>query len=418
MKNNGSTKILISSEVLSRTYESAIFLGQNKNYEFIYRNDLKISRYYKIYASIIFKILSIKYFYRSKTFRYRLIRTIGIFDLLLDIKDLKISLKRLGLIVLKMLSIIFLLPFALIPRRHISKLNSWMPTGSDLQGIVNGSDVLIFPFTAFEHEQLFLPTLCKRHNVKLVYIADNWDNLSSKTIILDPPDKMFVWGEQSSNHATEIQGFSPDIIEIGSSPRLQVYKNTSNAGVTKKTLGFMGAFMYFDEISIINKICAQLPAQWDILYRPHPWAMSKTDFLRAKLDERVKIDIDDEGNINYGIEATSSFFERVAISTGGLTTMMVESLLANRPCIALAINDHPLNFYSPRIALKSYTHFEGIADLPNLHIVEDITNFGEVFVEASKRKNQKFLSESLKYIVDSSQPATLENIHKAIKCTT
>lgn len=414
MKNNGSTKILISSEVLSRTYESAIFLGQNKNYEFIYRNDLKISCYYKIYASIIFKILSIKYFYRSKTFRYRLIRTIGIFDLLLDIKDLKISFKRLALIVLKMLSIIFLLPFALMPRRHISKLNSWMPTGSDLQEIVNGSDVLIFPFTAFEHEQLFLPTLCKRHNVKLVYIADNWDNLSSKTIILDPADKMFVWGEQSSNHATEIQGFSPDIIEIGSSPRLQVYKNTSNAGVTKKTLGFMGAFMYFDEISIINKICEQLPAQWDILYRPHPWAMKKTEFFSAKLDERVKIDLDDNGNVNYSLEATKDFFEKVAITTGGLTTMMLESLIAGRPCIPLAISDHPLNFYSPRTALNNYTHFEGVAGLPSLHLVDDINEFGEAFMEALSDDNPELQTHSLEYYVDITQPATLDNIHKAI----
>ena len=82
------TKILISGRVLSRTYQSQEFLDEELNYDFIYSKDLKLSFYYKIYASIIFKILSIKYSYRSKTFKYRLLRGTGIFDILIDLAEI------------------------------------------------------------------------------------------------------------------------------------------------------------------------------------------------------------------------------------------------------------------------------------------------------------------------------------------
>jgi len=301
-------KILIGSPALARTYTRKEFLQGGTNYAFIDTSQMRISAVYKLYAAAMFKILSLKYAYRSKTFRYRLIRTTGIFDLLLGFEQRKIELKSLFMMPLKVFAILVLAPFALLPRRVLSMINRALPTEKENQILVSSCDTLIFPFTAFEVEQLFLPKVCKQAGVKLIYIADNWDNLSSKTVILDPPDKIFVWGRQSVYHARKIQGLDKDVISIGSSPRLQVYNHIENGQEPLRVIGFMGSFMYFDEVSVINKICEMLPDDWKLLYRPHPWAMRQQPTGKA-LHGKAYLDLKDGGAFDDSIDGTKSFFQ-------------------------------------------------------------------------------------------------------------
>jgi len=90
--------------------------------------------------------------------------------------------------------------------------------------------------------------------------------------------------------------------------------------------------------------------------------------------------------------------------------MLLESLVAGRPSIALTIDDTPLNFFSPKIAYKSYVHFEGIEDLSNFLIIDDLLDFPEAFQNLRARKNQMSTDDKLTYYVDVETPATLTRI--------
>ena len=402
-------KILIGNPALARTYTRQEFLQGNTNHSFIYASELSITAVYSLYAAVMFKILSLKYAFRSRTFRYRIIRTTGIFDLLLSFEKKRLDWKSLFMLPLKVAALLVLAPFALLPHSILSMINRVMPVAKENRNLISSCDILIFPFTAFEVEQLFLPKLCKDAGIKLVYIADNWDNLSSKTVILDPPDKIFVWGNQSVCHARLIQGLDEDIISIGSSPRLQVYNCMDNSSDSLKVIGFMGSFMYFDEISVINKICVMLPDDWKLLYRPHPWAMRQQSSNQS-LHEKASFDVSDVGAFDDSISATRNFFQKVDLTVGGLTTMMLESLVAGRPCIALTIDDSPLNFYSPKMAYKNYTHFEGIENISDLLLIDNLLDFPAAFEYLKSKNRRKGTDKTLSYYVQVELPATLTNI--------
>lgn len=411
--NKCKVKILIGSPVIGRTYLSQEFLQGYEDPIFVFSSQLHFSAAYKMYAAIMFKVLSIKYACRSKTFRYRLIRTTGIFDVILSIGLGKCNWKALLGVPLKVLTLIVLIPFAFFPRSILSTLNGMVPIGRQNRETLADCDILIFPFTAYEIEQLMLPKLCKEENIKLIYIADNWDNLSSKTVILDEPDCIFVWGEQSVQHAKEIQGFKESIIRIGSSPRLQVYRDISKTAGAPKVLGFLGAFMYFDEVTVINRICEMLPANWRLLYRPHPWAMKEQELALRDLHEKASLDLNSEGIQDISIDGTRNFFEKVDCTIGGLTTMVLESLVAGRPCIALAIGDGPYNFYSPKVAYANYTHFEGIEKLKNFCILANIEDFPSAFLRLISAEPDQGCDEALEFYVDTSRPA---NIKRVLEC--
>ena len=89
-------------------------------------------------------------------------------------------------------------------------------------------DIVLYPTNAYEPLVSEVPKLCKSLNSKSFFLIDNWDNLSSKSILLNKPDYLAVWGEQTKKHATRIQNInSKRVFSIGT-PRYDkffYYKN-------------------------------------------------------------------------------------------------------------------------------------------------------------------------------------------------
>ena len=62
-------------------------------------------------------------------------------------------------------------------------------------------DLVVYPTNAFEPLVSEIPIICKNYKVKSYFLIDNWDNLSSKSILINQPDYISVWGKQTANHA-------------------------------------------------------------------------------------------------------------------------------------------------------------------------------------------------------------------------
>ena len=58
-------------------------------------------------------------------------------------------------------------------------------------------DLVVMPSGGFEPEGLDLARICKKRGIRTLFLVDNWDNLSSKTIFYARPDFITVIGRQS-----------------------------------------------------------------------------------------------------------------------------------------------------------------------------------------------------------------------------
>lgn len=319
-----------------------------------------ISRSYVLLSAFVFKVFLVKNLFKSKTFLYRLVRGTSLFDFLFELSRKKISLTLLLITILKVAFLAPILVIALVPSGLLKKLAQLRVPKELEAAVVNSRKRVWFPFMGFDTEQLYLPYLCRKYNRELVYAVDNWDNLSSKTVMIDYPDRIFVWGFQSYDHAVRIQGCNPDIVSIAPSPRLSIYRTFKRSSNFVKKVGFAGAFMSFDEYEALLLVLNSLPDDWEIVYRPHPWAMREPSLREIEATNRISV---------QKLGGLDEFFDSVDFVVGGLTTVLLESTLVDVPYIALAYSDSPLNFYSPKMALSQYEHFRDIGKLPSVKLV-------------------------------------------------
>src|SRR3989304_1182537 len=93
---------------------------------------------------------------------------------------------------------------------------------SDAIQKVNPS-VVLFPSSAYDPAGTDIIKVCKKMHIPSLFLIDNWDNLSSKSIMWVKPDYLGVWGEQSVEHGVRIQGIEKDRIGILGTPRFDKY---------------------------------------------------------------------------------------------------------------------------------------------------------------------------------------------------
>ena len=95
--------------------------------------------------------------------------------------------------------------------------------------------------------------------------------------------------------------------------------------------------------------------------------------------------------------------------------MMIESLIAGRPCIALNHEDNFLNFYSPKKAFNNYIHFDGINQLQRFRLLNNLEIFRSVFDELTNENKLQTTDDWLRYYVDVKKPATLKTIREVVR---
>ena len=123
------------------------------------------------------------------------------------------------------------------------------------------------------------------------YVVWSWDNLSSKGLLHEPPDRLFVWNELQAREAAELHGIDPETVAItgapcfddffelrSSSPRDELLRS---AGLDPKqrTVLYLGssAFIAPEEPVFVDRWLAALRNHPDpmlreanVLLRPHP----------------------------------------------------------------------------------------------------------------------------------------------------
>ena len=144
-----------------------------------------------------------------------------------------------------------------------------------------------------------IPIICNKLEIKSYFLIDNWDNLSSKSILINRPDFISVWGTQTANHARKIQNIPKKSIFICGTPRYESFFKKKNLKLkkiyNKKYILFLGTSLKFNEEMIVEKIDKILQKNSKffkncyLVYRPHPWRQS-TDLINLKNLKKTIID--------------------------------------------------------------------------------------------------------------------------------
>ena len=74
--------------------------------------------------------------------------------------------------------------------------------------------IILFPSSAYDPVAIDLTLIGKSHKITTFNLIDNWDNLSSKSILWVLSDFVGVWGQQSKEHAIDIQCYNPESVKI------------------------------------------------------------------------------------------------------------------------------------------------------------------------------------------------------------
>jgi hypothetical protein len=264
-------------------------------------------------------------------------------------------------------------------------LKSLIPINESLYKLIqNGQyDLIIFPSGAYEATSVDLTHIAKKEKIPSLCLVDNWDNLSSKTLMWARPSHLGVWGEQAKQFALSIHGFTPEKVTPIGTPRFEGYFSGPSTQRSRlypfPYILFVGSAIPFDELAAIRNLERALNStgrkDLRIVYRPHPWQQKrKTDaiftedkFSRTILDRQIALAYEqgvspETANPSFqpDLDYYPSLLRNAEAVVGPLTTMLLEASLCQTPVVGLSYHDG-FHFNPARGYLTHFDGFEAVA---------------------------------------------------------
>lgn len=268
-------------------------------------------------------------------------------------------------------------------------------------------DIILFPSSAYNPISNDIIEIGAKKKIKTVFLIDNWDNLSSKTVFLKKPDFITVWGRQSLEHAVKIHGFKEKQVIMIGTPRFDIYYRTLNnlprSPAKGKYVLFTGAALEMDETGALKELDEEIEQNRDIygdlkiIYRPHPWRHGKNDFNESDF-KHVELDIQMKDHYSRlkqsehsnrsrkvwyfqpNIEYYPEILGNALFIVSPLTTMALEALIMEKK-VLLIVYDDGKNFTTPKNVFKYYEHFRGIEKLKGFVFCKEKSSLKRQFRE-------------------------------------
>jgi len=396
-----------------------------------------------------------RYRKKSTTFQFRIMRMFGLqnlnfFSSLAQLKQFLSFVKKKLSRTSKPLQYIFFGTFFIFPF-FIFFYKMKLILNKSLEKYIESikPDLILFPSSAFDPIGYDILEIGTKKKVITLFLIDNWDNLSSKTVFQRKPDFITVWGRQSLEHGVKIQGLKEkQIIEIGT-PRFNIYYKTLNnlpkSPLNGKFVLFTGAALPMDETGALKELDEEIEQNRDIygdikiIYRPHPWRQGTNDFdesyfkhveldmqmkdhyLRLKkrdelFKERVEL-VDFQPSIDY----YPAILGNALFIVAPLTTMALEALIMEKK-VLLIVYDDGQHFTTPKNVFKYYEHFRGIEKLNGFVFCEEKSRlkqqFRETYVSISKDGFKPIKSDLSYFILNDNreyQQRLLDAIEYSLK---
>jgi hypothetical protein len=255
---------------------------------------------------------------------------------------------------------------------------------------------IIVPSSLYDSLTNDVIVTARAHGIPTIVLQTSWDNLSSKGIVAMPPDVMGVWGEQSVNHAVDLQGMTRERCVVVGSPYYEGFfrRPRRSKAEARRALGlpldgltvlFGGSFRQFDEADLLRRIegaidAGRLPRML-IFYRPHPgrelreeanffdfhWKYTVMDeevavVYRANLEGRMI----SQNEFGYSLDRLADIYSAVDLTISPMSSIVLESLLFGLPVLGIGYSDGR-NRWGPE-KTSQMTHFSELSEVAGVRI--------------------------------------------------
>ena len=265
-------------------------------------------------------------------------------------------------------------------------------------------DLAILPFGGHVSAEFATFTWAfKKTKTKTVALQENWDNVSSKTVLTYKPDFFLAWGEQSAAHLRMVHNFDPQRIHIVGAPKFDGYfkKNTKKAIANSQILDreidlynseyilITGTGDGIDDFELISSCYKAIDngvgTKVSIVYRPHPSTRSYHDL--CSLVENYPNLILDEGESARKYDHHIGLVRNAKLVINHFSTISLEALISNVPvCLPLHLGRNSKFNYSR--AVDEYSHYIGIRLLSLVSTPGNVEEFEQLIKNFVNDKNQ------------------------------
>jgi hypothetical protein len=266
--------------------------------------------------------------------------------------------------------------------------------------------LLCFSGGMYSGVENFLCRYGRVQKVPVFLVIDNWDNLSSKSILWETPSLLGVWGPEMVIDAIEIHRIPfEQIYQLGSSriDLLEANRDTTNVISESPYVLFAGSgIQHIDEVEALLSCRLALDelgySSLKVIYRPHPWMLRGSE---PRMDPRIYShsgieldpDIATKGEASfYNLESLRHLEDLVRGCTfliAGHSTVIVEALYFGKKVLAFTGSTHEL-FYGVD-SWKIYRHMERLSKnesiyrCPSLELVQ--VTLDEILTTGDEKTN-------------------------------
>jgi hypothetical protein len=216
------------------------------------------------------------------------------------------------------------------------------------------------------------------HRIPVFAITQNWDNVNYKPIY-ERPEMLGVWGMQGYYVARLLHSFPHEQLMPVGAARMDVYfedlptptdgRRELELPPNRPILLFAGAGPEFEETSLIEQLDAsimegRLPSDLFVLYKPHPKRAPRQHELPLDMTRLRNIRIiPPAGPGSVPASRMPVLLRAVDAVVSPYSTMLLESALCGRPCLAMGYDDpaHPAIKWD---TVRTYVHLVPLAFAP------------------------------------------------------
>jgi len=374
----------------------------NKNgFKEFYEIDKKTQRAHQN----IFDTLMWRYRSKSDSFLFRIIRVTPDLIRVWNGPKSRIHLRFIKWLVIKPYILVkrMLLDFDKIYQWYFTRITSKIQPNSILRSYIerNKYDLVIFPSSAYDVEGIDIAWICEENNTNSLFLIDNWDNLSSKTIMWKKPSYIGVWGEQSKQHAIDIQNINENNIFLLGTPRFDNYFKDRELEINNyfdcQYILFVGTALDFDEerlLLIIDNVIEKHKKKWGnikVIYRPHPWRQNncqvkKSYGINIFTDPQILLANNDKSTRTQpNLEYYSGLLKNAEYIMGGLTTMLIEGLIFRKNFLAF-IHDDDKHVTNMANAWKYFEHFKYLDRVDTIIFSQNELDVEQKMIECWNKK--------------------------------
>ncbi len=244
----------------------------------------------------------------------------------------------------------------------------------------------------------------RKRGIVSTVIADNWDNVSSKSIMIDKPDYLICFGEQTKNLATRIHSLPKDRVLPFGAARLDNFQITNKSSGRKFVL-FAGSSIALEDYEVLQNIenfRKNLPPlilnqiRW--VYRPHPYPQGASiNYLNFKtqFSDWEFSSPENSSQVWGDLESLQELLNQCVAAVCMPTSLILEARFLNVPVILPLFESSKVRS-SAKVLVRELEHLKELPQLEGIEVVNNFTALSKILNEIIVLKSYITSSKALK----------------------